>query len=138
MTDINSNINLNIDTDDAIANIKRLQAQISVFHQQMLRSGSAANEQISRNLQSNLMKNIDATGKFTASIRTIQDETESFTQALEKNQMSMGQYFRYAGGATKTFGRTIKNFVKIDPLIATAAPMAAITAIDIVVTTNQK
>ena len=105
MTDINSNINLNIDTDDAIANIKRLQAQISVFHQQMLRSGSAANEQISRNLQSNLMKNIDATGKFTASIKTIQDETESFTQSLEKNQMSMGQYFRYAGGATKTFGR---------------------------------
>jgi TP901 family phage tail tape measure protein len=115
MTDINSNINLNIDTNEAIQSIKNLQRQISVFHQQMLRSGSAANEQISRNLQSNLMKNIDATGKFRTQIKTIQSETESFTQALEKNQMSIGQYFRYAGGATKSFGKMFsKEFNTIE------------------------
>ena len=115
MTDINSNINLNIDTNEAIQSIKNLQRQISVFHQQMLRSGSAANEQISRNLQSNLMKNIDATGKFRTQIKTIQDETESFTHSLEKNQMSLGQYFRYAGGATKSFGKLFsKEFNTIE------------------------
>ena len=72
MTDINSNINLNIDTQDALANIKNLQRQISVFQQQMLKSGNAVNEQIARNAQNVLMKNIDATGKFRTQIKTIQ------------------------------------------------------------------
>ena len=109
MTDINSNINLNIDTQDALANIKNLQRQISVFQQQMLKSGNAVNEQIARNAQNVLMKNIDATGKFRTQIKTIQSETEAFSETLEKNKFSMGQYFRYAGGASKTFGRLFKK-----------------------------
>jgi TP901 family phage tail tape measure protein len=39
----------------------------------------------------------------------VRTSTESFTHALENNKLSMGQYFRYAGGATKTFGRMFKN-----------------------------
>ena len=109
MTDINSNINLNIDTQEALENIKNLQRQISVFHQQMLKSGNAANESISRNLQSTLMKNIDATGKFRTQVKTIQSQTELFTESLEKNKLSMGQYFRYAGASTKSFGSLFKR-----------------------------
>jgi TP901 family phage tail tape measure protein len=109
MSDVNSNINVNIDTSEALASIKNLQRQISLFHQEMARSGSAANQAAARSLQSTLMNNINATGQFRSQIRTIQSETEHFTEQLERNKMSVGQYFRYAGAATKSFGRLWKS-----------------------------
>jgi TP901 family phage tail tape measure protein len=39
----------------------------------------------------------------------VNSTTEAFTTALEKNKLTMGQYFRYAGGASKTFGRAFKS-----------------------------
>jgi TP901 family phage tail tape measure protein len=39
----------------------------------------------------------------------IRTSTESFTNSLEKNKFSMREYFRYAGGATKTFGKLFKS-----------------------------
>jgi TP901 family phage tail tape measure protein len=39
----------------------------------------------------------------------VRTSTESFTNALEKNKLSMREYFRYAGGSTKTFGRLFKS-----------------------------
>jgi TP901 family phage tail tape measure protein len=60
-------------------------------------------------MQQNLINSINATGKFSAQMRTIKTSTESFTNALEKNKFSMGEYFRYAGGASKTFGRLFKT-----------------------------
>jgi TP901 family phage tail tape measure protein len=59
----------------------------------------------SRNLQQNLVNSINETGKFSAGMTRISSSTESFTNALEKNKLSMGQYFRYAGGASKSFGK---------------------------------
>jgi TP901 family phage tail tape measure protein len=109
MSDVNSNINVNIDTSGALASIKDLQRQISLFHQEMARSGSAANQAAARSLQSTLMNNINATGQFRSQIKTIQSETEHFTEQLERNKMSVGQYFRYAGAATKNFGRLWKS-----------------------------
>ena len=108
MADIESNIDINIDASDAMAALKELQRQISVFNQQMQKS-SAANAAAASNLRNNLINNINATGKFEARIATIKTTTESFTEALEKNKLSMGQYFRYAGGATKTFGKLFKK-----------------------------
>ena len=102
MADIESNIDINIDTSDALANLKRLQAQISSFHQTMSKGGAATNAQLAQ-MRQNLINGINATGKFSATIQKVSTTTESFTTALEKNKLSMGQYFRYAGSQVTGF-----------------------------------
>ncbi len=108
MADVQSNINVNIDTSDALASLKLLQRQISAFHTQMAKSGTAA-AAVSANQAQNLMNAINATGQFQASMRTVTTSTESFTDALEKNKLTSREYFRYTGAATKSFGRLFKS-----------------------------
>ena len=108
MADIQSNIQVNIDTSEALASIKALQRQISAFHTSMAKSGAAA-AAVSANLQQNLVNSLNATGKFAAEMRTIRTSTESFTNSLEKNKFTMREYFRYAGASTKTFGRLFRS-----------------------------
>jgi TP901 family phage tail tape measure protein len=56
-------------------------------------------------MQQGLLNSINQTGKFSATIRNVKSTTDSFTDSLQKNKLSMGEYFRYAGASTKTFGR---------------------------------
>ena len=104
MADIESNINLNIDTSDALASLRSLQRQISTFQQTMSKTGAVSSAQLG-NLQQNLINGINSTGQFSATMQRVTTTTESFTNSLEKNKFSMGQYFKYAGAATKTFGK---------------------------------
>jgi len=108
MADVESNIHVNIDTSDALASLKLLQRQISAFHTQMAKSGTAA-AAVAANQAQNLMNSINATGQFQASMRTVTSSTESFTNALEKNKLTSREYFRYTGAATKTFGKLFKS-----------------------------
>ena len=108
MADFQSNINVNIDTANALASIKALQRQISVFHQEMAQGGAAA-QASSAKMQQTLINGINASKGFSAELTTISSSTQSFTNALEKNKLSMGQYFRYSMGATKTFGSFFKT-----------------------------
>ena len=108
MSDVNANIGINIDASSALAELKQLQRQLALFHSQVAK-GSAASAAAQKNLQTNLLNAINATGKFTAQMGLVRTSTESFTDALENNKLSMGQYFRFAGGATKSFGRLFKN-----------------------------
>jgi len=108
MADIETNVKVNIDTSDALAQLKLLQQQISAFQQAMRKAG-ADNAAAARAMQQNLVNSINATGKFQANIQTIQTSAERFTTALEKNKLTMGEYFRYAGGASKTFGKLFKS-----------------------------
>jgi TP901 family phage tail tape measure protein len=108
MADAQSNIKVSIDTAEALANIKNLQRQISAFHTSMAKGGAAANA-VTAQMQQGLINSINATGKFSAQMKTIRTTTESFTNSLEKNKFSLGEYFRYAGGASKTFGRLFKS-----------------------------
>ncbi len=115
MADSEASIRIDIDTSSALASIKNLQRQISAFHTQMQASGNAANAALSKNMQKSLVDSINSTGKFSANLTTIKSTTESFTNALEKNKLGMGEYFRYAGASTKTFGRLFKSeFSTID------------------------
>jgi len=107
MADIESNIRFGVDTSDAIASIKALQAQISAFQKQMA-SSSAANADSARRLRRSLIDDINATGQFSASIKTIKSSSESFTNALEKNKLSMGEYFRFGASQVSGF-RNIFN-----------------------------
>jgi TP901 family phage tail tape measure protein len=108
MADAQSNIKVSIDTAEALASIKNLQRQISAFHTSMAKGGAAANA-VTSQMQQGLLNSINATGKFSAQIKTIRTTTESFTNSLEKNKFSLGEYFRFAGGASKTFGKLFKS-----------------------------
>jgi TP901 family phage tail tape measure protein len=108
MADVNANIGVNIDTSEALAQLKALQRQISQFHTSIAKSSeSAAIAQ--KSLQKNLLGSINSIGAFSAELRTVKTSAESFTNSLEKNKFSMREYFRYAGASTKTFGRLFKS-----------------------------
>ena len=104
MADIQANIGIGVDTTQALAAIRQLQREISVFHTLMAKGGANAAAK-SLQMQQGLINTINETGKFSASMTRVSSSTESFTNALEKNKLSMGQYFRFAGGASKSFGK---------------------------------
>jgi TP901 family phage tail tape measure protein len=108
MADVNANIGVNIDTSLALAQLKSLQRQISQFHTSIARSSETA-ALAQKSLQKNFLNSVNAIGSFSAELRTVKSTTESFTSSLEGNKFSMREYFRYAGGATKTFGRLFKS-----------------------------
>ncbi len=108
MSDVNANIGVHIDTSAALAELKNLQRQIATFHSQISKSSATA-AMAQKNLQTNLLNAINATGQFRAQMGVVRTSTESFTNALEKNKLSMRDYFRYAGGASKTFGKLFKS-----------------------------
>jgi TP901 family phage tail tape measure protein len=108
MADVNANIGVHIDTSGALAELKALQRQLANFHSSVSKSSAAA-AMAQKGLQTNLLNSINATGKFRAQMGLVRTSTESFTHALETNKLSMREYFRYAGGSTKTFGRLFKQ-----------------------------
>jgi TP901 family phage tail tape measure protein len=108
MADIQSNININIDANEALASLRALQREISAFHQQMAKGGASAAATAAQ-MQQQLVNAVNATGKFSASMQTIKTTTESFTTALEKNKLSMGEYFRYGVAASGKFGSAFKT-----------------------------
>lgn len=108
MADVESNINIDINTSDALSSLRLLQKEISNFHQVMSKTGAISGNNL-KNMQQNLVNSINSTGQFTATLQRVTTTTESFTNALEKNKFSMGQYFKYAGASTQTFGRLFRN-----------------------------
>jgi TP901 family phage tail tape measure protein len=108
MADVNANIDININSSNALAQLKSLQKQISQFHTSIAKSSESA-ALAQRGLQKNLLNSVNAISGFTAEMRTVKTSTESFTNSLEKNKFSMREYFRYAGASTKTFGRLFKS-----------------------------
>ena len=108
MADVNANIDINIDSSAALAQLKSLQRQIAQFHTSIAKSSETA-ALAQKSLQKNLLGSINAIGGLTAEMRTVKTSAESFTNSLEKNKFSMREYFRYAGASTKTFGRLFKS-----------------------------
>jgi TP901 family phage tail tape measure protein len=103
--DVNAVIGVQVDTDQAIAQLRALQGQIQQFSRGMSKSsGTAAKAQ--RDFEKDLINNINASKKWTASFRTMADSTSQFANALDKNKLSMGEYFKYGLGATRTFGKS--------------------------------
>ncbi len=108
MSDVNANIGIHFDTSDALAQLRRLQAGLSKFNQS-LTEGNVAAANAQKGLNSQLIQSINSTGKFVASQKTIATSTTAFTDALEKNKLSMGQYFRYTAAAATMNSKTLKN-----------------------------
>ncbi len=108
MADVESNIRIGIDSSAALSALKNLQREISAFQTAMAK-GSATQAAQAKLLQQDLINSINASGKFSANIKTIRSTTESFTNALEKNKLSMGEYFRFAGASSKRFSNLFSN-----------------------------
>jgi TP901 family phage tail tape measure protein len=108
LADVNANIGVNIDTSNALAQLKLLQREISRFHTSVARSSDAAGL-AQRDLQKNFVNGVNSIKGFSAELRTIKTTAESFTNSLEKNKFSMREYFRYSAASTKTFGRFFRS-----------------------------
>ena len=108
MADVNANIGINFDTSQALAQLRQLQAGLSRFNQ-TLTQGNVAAMQAQKGLNAQLVQAINATGKFVATQKDVATSTSSFTQALEKNQLSMRQYFRYTAAAATQNTKVFKS-----------------------------
>jgi TP901 family phage tail tape measure protein len=109
LADAESRINLNIDATQAMATIKSLQSQISAFHQQLRATGDAASRLTSTNNSKNLVNSINATKQFSASFENVSSAANTFTTALERNKLSMGEYFKYGVAASGKFGNAFRS-----------------------------
>jgi hypothetical protein len=108
LADVNANIGINFDTSQALAQLRQLQAGLSRFNQ-TLTQGNVAAMQAQKGLNAQLVQAINATGKFVATQKDVATSTSSFTQALEKNQLSMRQYFRYTAAAATQNTKVFKS-----------------------------
>jgi len=104
MVDAQANIKVNVDSSAALAELKALEKQIQIFNKGIVQ-GTAQAAKFQNEFATSLIHNINATGKFTASMGMVHTETERFSHALEKNQLSAREYFRYSMASTKTFGK---------------------------------
>jgi len=106
LADVNSNININFNTADALAELRKLQAGLSRFHQQ-LAEGNLAAANAQKGLNAQLVQAIGATGKFAVSQGKVASSTMAFTTALEKNKLSLKEYYRYSMAAATANTRTL-------------------------------
>jgi TP901 family phage tail tape measure protein len=98
LADVNSNININFNTAAALAQLRQLQAGLSRFHQS-LAEGNLAAANAQKGLNAQLLQSIGASGKFSASQVKVAGSTLAFTSALEKNKLSLREYYRYTMAA---------------------------------------
>ena len=113
--DVTANIGVNVDTSDAISSIKNLQRKIAELNKDLARQGK--NDKV-LSIGSNLVDRVNATGRFSASISKVKSTTEEFTQALESNKLSFGEYQRYFRATTKNFSKGVaKEFGTISKVV---------------------
>jgi TP901 family phage tail tape measure protein len=106
--DVNASIGIDIDASQAIAAVRQLSAEISAFHQLHSKKGAAVARSLADQTQ-NLTNLVNRTGSYRASMTTVASATQTFTNALEKNKLSMGENMRYAMGSMKPFSRMFKS-----------------------------
>ena len=108
MADVNANINIGINATAAIGSLRALQSQISQFNQSVVSSNAAA-AAAQRNLTSNLVAQIGATKAFTTSFQNIETGASRLQTAIDKNRLSLGQYFKYGVASTRAFGTVFRE-----------------------------
>jgi hypothetical protein len=96
MADVNANINIDINSSAALAGLKKLEQRIEVFNRSVTTGNAAAAAQQGA-LNRALIDGINNTGLFTAKQISAVDSVGRFTNALEKNRLTLGEYTRFAG-----------------------------------------
>jgi TP901 family phage tail tape measure protein len=104
VADVNANINIDIDSSDAIASLKSLQSRITEFNNAVIRSNTSA-VAAQKSLLNTLNAQIGAAGQFSTSMVGVESSVNRLGTAIDKNKLSLGEYFKYGVASTKTFGR---------------------------------
>lgn len=108
MADVNANINVDINTSSALANLRKLQGQITAFNESVISSNAAAAAS-QRQLNSSLVQQVSAIKGFSTSIGNVETSMSRLGSAIEKNKLSLGEYFKYGVASSQTFGRVFSK-----------------------------
>lgn len=120
MSDVNANINISIDSSQALAQLRNLQNQISAFNKSVVAGNSAA-AAAQRDLNRNLAAQINATKQFTTSMTTVESSVGRLGRSIDKGKLSLGEYFRYGTAASGMFGKAMKENAEIMALAESRA-----------------
>jgi TP901 family phage tail tape measure protein len=102
--DTNSNIFLNIDTSQAMTQLRLLEKELTALNRSLIVGTKAAAQAQAKYAQS-LLHNVNATGQWTASMTRMSTASEQFATNLDRQRLSLKEYFRYGAASTKTFGK---------------------------------
>jgi len=105
---VNANIRIDLDTSDAIVSLRALQSQISEFNKSVIRSNAAA-VAAQQSMISTLTAQIGATKQFTTSMVNVETSVSKLGRAIDKNKLTLGEYFRYGVASSRTFGRVFRT-----------------------------
>ena len=106
--EVNANINIDIDTTAASAGLKALQSQISSFNKSIVASNASATA-AQRDMLSTLTSQIGATKAFSTSMVSVESSVSRLGNAIDKNKLSMGEYFRFGVASSKNFGKVFSK-----------------------------
>lgn len=108
MADVNANINILINTQGATGALRTLQSQISQFNRSIA-AGNAGMAASQKALTSNLAAQIAATNAFSTSFQKVETNASRLQTAIDKNRLSLGEYFRYGIASSGAFGRVFQK-----------------------------
>ena len=115
--DTNSNIFINIDTSQAMAQLRLLEKELTALNRSLIVGTKTASAAQAKYAQS-LLHNVNATGQWTASMTRMSTASEQFATNLDRQRLSLKEYFRYGAASTKTFGKMFsREFDTIDKLV---------------------
>ena len=106
--DTTSNIFINVDTSQAMAQLRALEKELTALNRSLIVGTKAAAAAQSKYAQS-LLHNVNATGQWTASMTRMSTASEQFATKLDRQKLSLKEYFRYGMASTKTFGKMFGN-----------------------------
>jgi TP901 family phage tail tape measure protein len=106
-----ANINVNVHTAKAAANIAALQSQVNRLAAQPLFSPQHIAQQKAFN--NALAQSAISSKQFTASIRPMLSGVDQFNKNLDRGAFSMSQYARYSAAATTSLGKFFRAEQKI-------------------------
>jgi TP901 family phage tail tape measure protein len=105
---VNSNIFVNIDTTQAMAQLRALEKELTALNRSLITGTKAASVAQSKFAQS-LLHNVNATGQWSAAMTRMTTATDQFANRLEKSKLSLKEYYRYGMASTRSFGRFFRN-----------------------------
>ena len=105
---VNANINILVNTQQAMSQLRALQGQISTLNSSIsATSGTAAAQQAA--LAKAFRDSANASRMWNARIVPINTAVDQFTTALDKGRMSLGQYTRYAASQLPGMSRVFRR-----------------------------
>jgi TP901 family phage tail tape measure protein len=104
MANVTAGINVIVNTSQAQAQLAGLTRQISALNMAAAASGTNM-----ANNASMLQRQIGSTNQFATKMVTASSSVDTFTNSLEKNKMSLGQYTKYAASQMPLVGKSFKK-----------------------------